>query len=343
LRVREELPRAPSWAVSSRCTALAFAGRVPEALELIEFALLLSGSPPEQRALANGYQARFLLLEGKAASAVRTLKAATLGLRTVPGYGSWYLALLAEAEALLGHATAAKEARDESLSFHSDDRLSVFVDERRALAWVDAQTGHLTEAIAELWAAADMALDRGQRSFELIILDDLLRLGEADAATRAQAASAVVDGLLGKTVGLHARAVISKRGADLELAAASFAQMSFSLTASELWAAASTAYRREGLQARSTKAAKRSHEMADLSEGAKLKPVSLPDQVEPLSRRQREVALLAAQGASNAEIADALSLSVRTVESHLYAAFAKLGLSGREELTSALNGPLVRE
>ena len=31
LRVREELPRAPSWAVSSRCTALAFAGRVPEA------------------------------------------------------------------------------------------------------------------------------------------------------------------------------------------------------------------------------------------------------------------------------------------------------------------------
>jgi DNA-binding CsgD family transcriptional regulator len=60
-----------------------------------------------------------------------------------------------------------------------------------------------------------------------------------------------------------------------------------------------------------------------------------------LSRRQREVALLAAQGATNAEIADALSLSVRTVESHLYAAFAKLGLTGREELSAVLVGPLA--
>jgi DNA-binding CsgD family transcriptional regulator/tetratricopeptide (TPR) repeat protein len=336
LRVREELPRAPSWAVSSRCTALAFAGRVPEGLELLEFALSLSTNPPEQRTLANGYRARFLLFEGRAASAARTLKEAGLGLRTDPGYGSWCLALLAEAEALLGHSVAAEESRSESLSVRCDDRLSVFVDQRRALAWVDAQAGRLTEAIAALWAAADIALERGQRSFELIILDDLLRLGEADAAVRARDVSAFVEGLLGKAVGLHAQAVISKHGKDLELAASSFAMMSHSLTASELWAGASTAYRREGLQARSTKAAKKSHDMAALCEGARRRPGSLPDQVEPLSRRQREVALLAARGASNAEIANVLSLSVRTVESHLYAAFAKLGLTARDELTSVM-------
>ena len=146
LRVREELPRAPSWAVSSRCTALAFAGRVPEALELLDFAFSLSVHAPEQRALANGYRARFLLFEGRAASAARTLKEAALGMRTDPGYGSWCLALLAEAEALLGHSAAAEEARSEALSLHGNDRLSVFVDERRALAWVDAQAGRLTEA-----------------------------------------------------------------------------------------------------------------------------------------------------------------------------------------------------
>ena len=341
LRVREELPRAPSWAVSSRCTALAFAGRVPEALELLDFAFSLSGLPPEQRPLANGYRARFLLLEGKAASAARTLNEAALGMRTDPGYGSWCLALLAEAEALLGHSTAAEEARSEALSLHGNDRLSVFVDERRALAWVDAQAGRLTEAIEELWAAADMALERKQRSFELIILDDLLRLGEAVAAARARDVSTVVEGLLGKAVGLQAQAVISGRGVDFELAASSFAQMDSSLIASEIWAEASAAYRREGLQARSTKAAKKSHEMADLCEGAKIRPVSWPDQVEPLSRRQREVALLAAQGASNVEIAGALSLSVRTVESHLYAAFAKLGVTARDELNSALADSVV--
>jgi DNA-binding CsgD family transcriptional regulator len=65
----------------------------------------------------------------------------------------------------------------------------------------------------------------------------------------------------------------------------------------------------------------------------------VPDQVEPLSRRQREVALLAAQGATNVEVARALSVSVRTVESHLYAVFAKLGLTAREELSAALTGP----
>jgi DNA-binding CsgD family transcriptional regulator/tetratricopeptide (TPR) repeat protein len=339
LRVREELPRAPNWAVSSRCTALAFAGRAPEALELLDFVVSsLSSLPPEMRSPSSMYRARLLLFEGRAAGAARTLKEAALNLRSDPSYGSWCLALLAEAEALLGHLDAAEAARSESLALRGNERLSMLVDERRALAWVDAQSGRLSDAIAELWAAADMALERGQRCFELIILDDLLRLGEVDAAARGRAASEAVDGALAEAVGLHARAVVSGRGIDLEQAASSFADLNNPLIASELWAAASTAYRREGLQARSTKAAKRSHETAGVCDGATMLSAAWPDQVEPLSRRQREVALLAAEGASNAEIARVLSLSVRTVESHLYAAFAKLGLTGREELTLALAG-----
>jgi DNA-binding CsgD family transcriptional regulator len=43
---------------------------------------------------------------------------------------------------------------------------------------------------------------------------------------------------------------------------------------------------------------------------------------------------LAAGGASNAEIAERLVLSVRTVESHLYRAMRKLGVSTREELAT---------
>jgi DNA-binding CsgD family transcriptional regulator len=340
LRVREELPRAPRWAVSSRCTALAFAGRVPEALELLDFALSSLGRSPEVRTVANVYRARFLLLEGKAASAGRSLKEAALGLRAEPSYGSWCFALLAETEALLGHHDAAAAARRESLGLRANERLTVFVDERRALAWVDAQEGRLTDASAELWAAADMALERGQRCFELIILNDLLRLGESGAAARTREVADLVEGSLSEAVGLHALALVSTRGMDLERAASSFATIGHSLMASELWAAASAGYGREGLHARSTKAARKSYETAALCEGAKLRPASWLDQVEPLSRRQREVALLAAQGATNVEIAHALSLSVRTVESHLYAAFAKLGLAARDELSAALAGPL---
>jgi ATP/maltotriose-dependent transcriptional regulator MalT len=340
LRVRDELPRAPSWAVGSRCTALTFAGRVPEALELLDVASSSLGLRPEQRAFSNLYRARFYLFEGRAAGAVRCLKDAALDLRAEPSYGSWCLALLAEAEALLEHSAAAAAARSESLSLRHNDRLSFFVDEKRALAWVDAQEGRLTVAIAQLWAAADMAVERGQRCFELIILNDLLRLGESGAAARTLDVSALVEGSLGEAVRLHAQATISKRGGDLERAASSFANIGLSLIASELWGAASAAYGREGLQARSTKAAKRSHENSDLCEGAKIRPAPWADHVEPLSRRQREVALLAAQGATNVEIANALSLSVRTVESHLYAAFAKLGLTARDELSAALAGTL---
>jgi len=51
-----------------------------------------------------------------------------------------------------------------------------------------------------------------------------------------------------------------------------------------------------------------------------------------LSRREREVALLTARGATATEIASHLSLSKRTVESHLVTIYGKLGVSSKNEL-----------
>ncbi|MEN1973508.1 MULTISPECIES: LuxR C-terminal-related transcriptional regulator [unclassified Cellulomonas] len=55
---------------------------------------------------------------------------------------------------------------------------------------------------------------------------------------------------------------------------------------------------------------------------------------DPLSDREREVALLARAGLSNREIAARLFLSVRTVESHMYRALRKLGLAARTDLAA---------
>jgi DNA-binding CsgD family transcriptional regulator/tetratricopeptide (TPR) repeat protein len=60
--------------------------------------------------------------------------------------------------------------------------------------------------------------------------------------------------------------------------------------------------------------------------------------VESLTPAQRRVTELGAGGMSNREIAEALFLTVRTVETHLTAAYAKLGISSREELPRALRG-----
>jgi DNA-binding CsgD family transcriptional regulator len=54
-----------------------------------------------------------------------------------------------------------------------------------------------------------------------------------------------------------------------------------------------------------------------------------------LSRREREVASLAAHGHSNLEIARELSISHKTVEKHLASVFAKLGISSRRQLRVA--------
>lgn len=58
--------------------------------------------------------------------------------------------------------------------------------------------------------------------------------------------------------------------------------------------------------------------------------------VAALTPRQAQVCGLAAGGKSNREIAQALFLSVKTVETHLAAAYEKLGVSGRPALVEAL-------
>ena len=52
----------------------------------------------------------------------------------------------------------------------------------------------------------------------------------------------------------------------------------------------------------------------------------------PRTRREAQVAALAGRGLSNAEIADQLVLSVRTVETHVYRAMQKRGVGDRRDL-----------
>ena len=56
-----------------------------------------------------------------------------------------------------------------------------------------------------------------------------------------------------------------------------------------------------------------------------------------LSPQELQIAQLAAEGLSNREIGEQLYLSHRTVESHLYRLFPKLGVTSRAQLRDALN------
>jgi DNA-binding NarL/FixJ family response regulator len=59
---------------------------------------------------------------------------------------------------------------------------------------------------------------------------------------------------------------------------------------------------------------------------------------EALTASERRIAAMAAEGLSNREIAQALFITKKTVESHLSNAYRKLGIRSRTELTAALRG-----
>jgi DNA-binding CsgD family transcriptional regulator len=56
------------------------------------------------------------------------------------------------------------------------------------------------------------------------------------------------------------------------------------------------------------------------------------DLLSALTAQERQIVTLAASGLTNREIADRLRLSPRTVASHLYHVYPKLGVSRRHEL-----------
>src|SRR4029453_6127479 len=84
-----------------------------------------------------------------------------------------------------------------------------------------------------------------------------------------------------------------------------------------------------------TAAQQRSLEIAERAGGLHTPGLSRGEGIEPLTAREREVALLAAAGRSSKDIGDRLGLSTRTVDTHLARVYRKLGIPGRSELAGA--------
>ena len=67
---------------------------------------------------------------------------------------------------------------------------------------------------------------------------------------------------------------------------------------------------------------------------------TVPDALAELSPQQQQVIRLAARGLTNREIGEKLFLSPRTISSHLYRSFPKLGITARSQLRNILEGTL---
>jgi DNA-binding CsgD family transcriptional regulator len=108
------------------------------------------------------------------------------------------------------------------------------------------------------------------------------------------------------------------------------------LLAAEAASGAAEAFSRAGDRRAATGALRRASDLAAACEGAATPGLGQAASAVPLSGREREIVMLAAEGLTSKDIAERLYLSVRTVDNHLQHAYAKLGVSSRVGLAQAL-------
>ncbi|MFI5956153.1 AAA family ATPase [Cryptosporangium sp. NPDC051539] len=275
------------------------------------------------------------LLVGRARSAGRLYRDAVNGARAygLAGIRQVGLCGLTVASAWTGDLTAARAAWAELPVATGPAGAWRVVGE----AWLAAAEGDLSTAVELLETGGEDARRRGQLAVAAALWHDVVRLGRsrrvaerlADLAARGRSPLITVRAD-------HAAAHAERDVARLTEVADAFERMGAVLFAAEAMAHASQAARADGSPRAATSLLTRTMALAKRCEGARTPGLLLADSVEPLTAREREVAMMAASGMPSRDIAERLVLSVRTVDNHLRSGYLKLGVSSRAELRSAL-------
>ncbi len=245
---------------------------------------------------------------------------------------------LAEAYSALGRASEAAEAIAEATA-RGGRHSAVYEPQLEvARAWHAAAEGTVTPAIRLAMGAADAAARSNQHGIEAMALHAAARFGEHSAAGRLADLAAMVDGKLVQVQARHAVALAAHDGPGLDAAAAEFEQLGALLSAADASAQAASAHERAGDRRRLLESAAAANRLAAACGGASTPALRQAAQPLPLTAREREIANLVAAGLSNRQIADRLTVSVRTVEGHLYRACIKMDVTDRESLGALMRG-----
>jgi DNA-binding CsgD family transcriptional regulator len=197
--------------------------------------------------------------------------------------------------------------------------------------------GDGARAARQAAGAAEHAAATGLGALEALALHTRVRFGHpGGAAARLAELAARLDSRMVAAFAAHAAALDAGDGGRLAEVGEGYAGRGAMLLAAEAGTQAAAAHAATGRRASARAAAARARDLLAACEDAAT-PITTQLGAPPdLSRREHEVARLAARGLTNRQIAERLYVSVRTAESHLAQVFTKLGVHRRDELAEVL-------
>ena len=343
----------PSWLASrgmatqlvNEAHALAYAGQYGQAREVMMTALERA-----EVAQAPGAALWFELVlaeiardTGRADEAVRRFTVVAEQARSAgwPALQVWADVGVAQGHLLAGRtdegraALAAADAAGHSPVATSDHT------RERTRAWLLAAEGDLGAARALLLRTADETAEAEVYAFEATLRHDLVRFGDpVGARERLDELAGLVTGPLVQAFAVHARAAAEGDPVGLGAALDAFDRIDSALLGAEVAAELADLHRRDGDQRAAAAVGQRLADLLTRCGEVRTPPLALALAsavvVDPLTAREREVALLAAAGLPSRQIAERLYVSKRTVDTHLDRIYRKLGVPGRTGLAAAL-------
>lgn len=205
-----------------------------------------------------------------------------------------------------------------------------------AESWQSAAAGTISNAVELAHAAAAKARDSGQIAIEAEALYSAARFGDATVGDRLAEIAATVDGPLVREYARHAAALAAGDAIELDLCAVDFEKLGVRLSAADAAAQASELHDAESNRSATVASAAVANRLAAECGGLRTPALVEAARPLPLTSREREIANLVAAGLSNKEIAQRLTVSVRTVEGHIYRACTKLDITDRSEIAALL-------
>ena len=207
-----------------------------------------------------------------------------------------------------------------------------------AEAWTCAAEGATSQAISILRDAAAGECERGRAAWEVLLLQTATQFGDHTTGTRLAELTDRVQGPRAATATAHAAALAAGDGDALLDASRRYEDFGDRLAAADAAAQAVVAHQDAGLRGAALSAAATVQRLAAECHGAQTPALRAATTPQPFTARQSEIISLAAQGLSNKEVAERLTMSTRSVEGHLFRASQRVGANSREQLISILRG-----